>query len=668
MTRVKKFFASYLCCLLITTSAFGTVNTNDEYKSAITVARSKIWQAINSGSGGSATVAIMVDGNIVYAEGFGMANREASIPVDQNTLFNIGSISKVYVATAIMLLVDDGLVSLDKPVINYLPEFKMADPRYKNITVRMLLNHTSGLPGTESANTFGFKFNDKVLQETINVLATAHLKHNPGAMAPYCNDGFTLAEMIVERVSGKKYIDFLKERIFTLLNLKNTDVGVGGVNDKITAAFYDVQTGKKHPLEILSLLGAGGLSATAIDLCRFADIFSDANTLLKQQSLNEMKQAQPSTFQLKYKTGEGTYGLGWDFTNIPKYSKAGIQVFGKTGGTPNYSAIIYTIPDKRIAVAVIICGSNGLAPQIALSILDEIMVEKKIFPSTGSLLIPLKPQKIPKHYATFNGYYSKGGNLFQVVFNLNKKLVNFYEFACKEKIPVFSLIYNNGYFYDAKQNRFAFMRINDEDCVLLELEKTFGIEAINMQKIKNIAIPKNLKINLDEKLWLRCNAYPFEGITVAQTYIAKSLLYKNLRGYVYFDGLKKIETPTFAGMPFNTTRDQTELTLFDKNGTTWAQVSSVLYSPVSNAAILKIGKNMVRIASDGYNKWFVAHDDMIVNFTKPEHGRIIVFLPDSTVKYDSAIDTGDVYVAKDNFITFSGYVGDEFVIKGKLSK
>jgi CubicO group peptidase (beta-lactamase class C family) len=98
--------------------------------SAATVARTEMWKDINSGAIGSAAIAIMDDGKIVYSEGFGMADRERSIPVDRHTIFNIGSVSKVYVTTAIMLLVDEGRVDLDKPVTRYIPEFKMADERY----------------------------------------------------------------------------------------------------------------------------------------------------------------------------------------------------------------------------------------------------------------------------------------------------------------------------------------------------------------------------------------------------------------------------------------------------------------------------------------------------------------------------------------------------------
>jgi len=120
--------------------------------------RSEVWKAITSGRADSATVAIRENGATVYAEGFGMADREKSLPVDKYTLFNMGSVSKVYVATAIMLLVDGGKVKLDAPAVTYLPEFTMLDERYKDITVRMLLNHSSGLPGTVGPNSFGYRY------------------------------------------------------------------------------------------------------------------------------------------------------------------------------------------------------------------------------------------------------------------------------------------------------------------------------------------------------------------------------------------------------------------------------------------------------------------------------------------------------------------------------
>jgi CubicO group peptidase (beta-lactamase class C family) len=666
MTKTRIIGAICLCCMLVTTLASGAaLRTQNPYESAITTTRSEIWQAINSGKCGSATAAIMVDGKVVYAEGFGMANREKSIPVDKTTLFNIGSISKVYVATAIMLLVDDGKVSLDKPVTDYLPEFKMADDRYKKITVRMILNHVSGIPGTEGSNSFGFKYDNNVKKETINTLTRAHLKHAPGAMAVYCNDGFTLAEMIVERVSGGKYIDFLNKRIFKPLGLKNTGMSVGEINGNPVALYYDAKTGKIHPRETLSVLGAGGLSSTAEELCRFMDAFSAKNKLLKKTSLDEMKKAQPSAFWGKLRNPGFSFGLGWDITGLPRYDAAGLQILGKSGGTGNYSSMIYTVPDKRISVAVIASGAESGAMKIALDILDAVLVEKKlIFKEEKSVLIPPEAQKLPQDYAYFSGYYASQTKLGQVVFDADKNSATLFSFKEQEKTPAITLVYNNGYYHDTEGNRFYFTNIGSEG-YLVTNPSMLKIDIITMQKVKPIEKPQSLKINMDGKVWLRRNVSSFDAIKALDSYLAKSLLYKDLPGYVDFIGLKRIDTPEFAGMPFDAIRDQTELTLFEKNGDTWAWVSDLLYSPAQSAAALKAGENSVKIGGAGYNEWLVAKEGMVLSFTKPKQGRIIIFSSDDTTTYDSALDTGDAYAAKGNYIEFAGFANDVFTVKVK---
>ncbi|HOT76563.1 MAG TPA: serine hydrolase domain-containing protein, partial [Candidatus Wallbacteria bacterium] len=119
-----------------------------DYGEAIKTARETMWKSIAGGFCSGATVAVADEGKIVYAEGFGAADRAANRPVNAETRFNVGSTSKMFAAVGILLLVDDGKVRLDDPVAKYLPEFRMKDPRYKDITVRMLFNHSSGLPGS----------------------------------------------------------------------------------------------------------------------------------------------------------------------------------------------------------------------------------------------------------------------------------------------------------------------------------------------------------------------------------------------------------------------------------------------------------------------------------------------------------------------------------------
>lgn len=118
------------------------------YSATIAAEREAVEKQLSTGIPSSATAAVMVDGEIVYAEGFGLRDRVNKLPVDTNTQFNIGSISKIFTAAAVLILEQEGRLSLDNPVTDYLPGFSMKDLRYKDITVRVLLNHTSGFAGT----------------------------------------------------------------------------------------------------------------------------------------------------------------------------------------------------------------------------------------------------------------------------------------------------------------------------------------------------------------------------------------------------------------------------------------------------------------------------------------------------------------------------------------
>ena len=660
----KRLIAITLCGAVFALLVCGAAYCKDSYDSAIRTARSEIWRSINSGRCCSATVAIMADGAVVYAEGFGMANREKSTPVDENTLFNIGSISKVYTATAIMLLVDDGKVSLDRPVTDYIPEFKMADPRYRDITVRMTLCHSSGLPGTEGANKFGFALDKNSLEETLEALAHQHLKHSPGEMSVYCNDGFTLAEIVVERVSGKKFSQFLTERVFKPLALKNTGVSVGEMTGKPRAAYYDPQTGKIQPFEVASLLGAGGLSSTAVDLCRFLDTFSSQNRIFSSASLAEMKKVQPSKFFGKMRHPDMPVGLGWDMTDLPQYKAAGLQVLGKSGGTGNYSSMCFTIPDKRISVAVIACGPGSGAMKIALDILDATLADRgMVKKEKESVSVPPAPQKIPGNLSSCAGYYGGDNKLGKVVFDMDKNTATLTMLKEGKKASEVPLIYNDGYFYDPAGTCSYFISINGQD-YLANYTDIAKIDMISLQKVKTLEKPQNLKIAMDKKLWLRRNVAPYEGTGNTVSHFECSVCYEDLPGYVYFAGLKKIESPEFAGMPFDAIRDQTELALVDKDGQTWALVSDLLYCPAEGAKTVNAGEHMVKIGKPGLNEWLKTADNMILSFTKPPQGRIIVFSPDREVLYDSAVDSGDLYVTKGCFIELAGFKDDPFTVKG----
>lgn len=249
-----------------TSAADCTVSPEDPvYAAAIKQARMDIWKALSLNNGSSATVAIMDDGKIVYSEQFGMRSREKSLPVDSKTQFNIGSISKIFTAAAILRLVDQGKVELDAPVTTYLPQFRMADERYRDITVRMLLNHTSGLPGTNMRNIFGSRRNPDYIAETLAYLTENRLKHDPGLLSVYCNDGLTVAEAVIEQVSGMSYASFLQQNIFEPLQMGQSSCFL-----KKEIKTFPRSMSKQDRSCLLSMSALWGLGASLLPLKIFA--------------------------------------------------------------------------------------------------------------------------------------------------------------------------------------------------------------------------------------------------------------------------------------------------------------------------------------------------------------------------------------------------------------
>jgi CubicO group peptidase (beta-lactamase class C family) len=143
-----------------------TTDMAQGYEASIKAAREAVAKELSTGIPSSATVAIMVDGRIVYAEGFGLRDRAKNLRVETDTQFNIGSVSKIFTAASVLVLEQEGKLSLDKPVTDYIPNFTMNDSRYKDITVRMLLNHTSGFPGSNIKDGFTAVKNRNYVEET----------------------------------------------------------------------------------------------------------------------------------------------------------------------------------------------------------------------------------------------------------------------------------------------------------------------------------------------------------------------------------------------------------------------------------------------------------------------------------------------------------------------
>lgn len=316
------------------------------YEATIEAAREAVAKELSTGMASSATAAIMVDGKIVYAEGFGLRDRAKNLPVETDTQFNIGSISKIFTAASVLILEQEGKLSLDKPVTDYIPDFTMNDARYKDITVRMLLNHTSGLPGTYIKDGLTAVKNRNYVKETLESLKTCNLMNDPGKISIYCNDGFTVAEAVIKHVSGMSFPDFLEKNIFSKMGLDNTSAYFKDGNQNI-ARVYEKDSVVPLPLEYANILGSGGLSSTAIDLCKYGEILQ-TEAILNKAMIEEYTRAQYGPETVPVGVPKFNAGLGWDFVQVHKYKQQGIDVLAKSGGTFQYSSQLYVLPKEHM--------------------------------------------------------------------------------------------------------------------------------------------------------------------------------------------------------------------------------------------------------------------------------------------------------------------------------
>lgn len=293
-------------------------------------------------------LAIVKDGQIVKASGYGLASLELNVPASAETVFEIGSISKQFAADAILLLVEDGEVRLDDPISKYLPR---TPPAWSGITVRHVLTHTAGLPDFDTGH-IGFSYRREYTnEEFVDLMAARPLDFAPGQKWNYTN-AFPLLGMVVERVSGMPYTEFVRRRIFMPLGLQsarfrtNTEVVPHRADGYV---FKDNAFVRGEPLRPQVIAANGGI---LIDVRDFAawDIAVTKHRLLRPESL----EAMTTPARLADGTPVG-HGLGWfldTFNHHPFGAHWGSAVSG-------HSAVIRRYVNDRVTVIMLANLDDG---------------------------------------------------------------------------------------------------------------------------------------------------------------------------------------------------------------------------------------------------------------------------------------------------------------------
>ncbi|RXZ78545.1 class A beta-lactamase-related serine hydrolase [Paenibacillaceae bacterium] len=368
----------------------------------------------------SVQYALIDNGTIKVSGHSGLNDQDGKIPLTKETIYGIGSTSKVFTAAAVMKLVDEGKIDLDTPVVHYITDFKMKDDRYKQITPRMLLNHSSGLQGSSLGNAFLFNDPDPSAHDTLlDQLATQKLKAAPGAFSVYCNDGFTLSEILVERVSKMTFTAFIHQYFAKPLGMNHTMTPQDVLDPSKFAALYSPAYEGQLPVETVNAIGTGGIFSTAEDLVRFSQIFTGQKTdILSDKSAKAMEQEE-------YKKGlwpedadhSFDYGLGWDSVRLFPFNNYGIKALTKGGDTSLYHSSLVVLPEHNLAAAVVSSGgSSALDQLLANELLLQVLKEKGAIKETKpnqSFGTPIK-HTMPEDIAAYAGSYTNLYEQFEV--------------------------------------------------------------------------------------------------------------------------------------------------------------------------------------------------------------------------------------------------------------
>lgn len=301
------------------------------------------------------SLAVVHGGKVVKTKGYGLANIELNVHATPNTVYQLQSITKSFVASGILLLVEDGKLGLDDRITSYLGGLPQT---WSGVTVRHLLTHTSGIPNFVSDQGSGkeivaFAQKASSSEEIIGWAAGRPLRFVPGEARRYSNTGYHLLGMIIEKVSGKPWGQFLQERIFAPLDMTSTRVysALDLIPNRASGyiRFGSVPQNGLWMTPAIMESAAGGLVSTVQDMARW-EIALEAARILKPSTLARMEEPIKLTNGSIVQGSDGTrYGLGWELQTYEGHRIVGHGGDHVTGFTANFSRFT----DDKLAVIVL---------------------------------------------------------------------------------------------------------------------------------------------------------------------------------------------------------------------------------------------------------------------------------------------------------------------------
>jgi CubicO group peptidase (beta-lactamase class C family) len=369
--------SAILCGMTVRNSALQQASSDSpEISSIVDKYRQEIPQRMQRDSIPGLAIAVVDDQSVLWIEGFGYTDWDKRIPVTPDTLFSIQSMSKSFTATAAMFAAQDGLVNLDAPITDYLPDFTVNSifeehPEQK-ITLRMLLSHTAGF-AHEAPYGGNFDLPAYSFEKHIASISDTWLKFPVGRYYSYSNLGIDLAGYILQVQSGMPFIQYVQEKIFQPLGMNHSTLDINLIRADKTRAIGHLDSPFPPPVDFL-IIPSGGVWTTAADMTRYLQFHInegaiDGQRLLEQDMAETMYTPPNMAAQFSH------YALG-----ITVDKRNGARQFQHGGGGFGFNSSMVWYPELKLGCVVLTNSvpDESYAYELSEAVLDAIIADSPV--------------------------------------------------------------------------------------------------------------------------------------------------------------------------------------------------------------------------------------------------------------------------------------------------
>jgi CubicO group peptidase (beta-lactamase class C family) len=370
-------------CVLALGCGVGFGQGTDE--AAVKARLEQVAQSYTAGNAYMGTVLVVDGDKVLLDKGYGMADLGWGNANAPDVKFHLGSLTKQFTAALVLLLQEDGKLKIDDPVSKYLPD---TPKTWEKITLAELLGHTSGIPNFTDMKEFGvWRMSPHTVDEELAFFKDKPLDFEPGSKFAYSNSNFEVLGAVIEKVSGKKYVDMLQERILTPLGMKDSGLDTDELILPRRAQGY--MQGKDGLVlarsESMTVPWAAG------------SMYSTTGDLLKwEHGLFGGKVLNADSLKAMTTPGKGNYGLGVFISD-----KDGVKVVDHGGGIEGFNTHLAYVPEKRIAI-VVLGNVNGGAPgQMGGQLLD-VVLGKPVTLASERKAVPIPKDELAKFVGVYD--------------------------------------------------------------------------------------------------------------------------------------------------------------------------------------------------------------------------------------------------------------------------